>query len=200
MVYQDLAVAVLYGLVRFITSAVLAIFSVYFGIRAFDKLTQGIHELEELKKGNAAVGILIAAIIISIAAVVRSGVFEFVEGIQPGYSIPLLLALAFINLVKLAFGLIVAVLTIYISLAILDKLTAGIDEVKELKHGNIGIAIFIAGILLSVSIVVDAGLESMEKSPAIDACVIAQGLPEAGIPLNASGCSAPVEVADSTGK
>jgi len=62
------------GVVQLIVGLVLAIASIYIGLSLFGKFTKGINEEEELKKGNAAVGLLQAAIILSIANVVQTGV------------------------------------------------------------------------------------------------------------------------------
>jgi uncharacterized membrane protein YjfL (UPF0719 family) len=182
--------AVIFGLIRYGASAVLAVLSIYFGVRAFDKLTEEIGELEELRKGNAAVGILVAAIIICIAAVVRTGVAQFAAGIQPNYALSLIAVLAAINVVKLLFGLFLAILTIFISLNLLDALTRKIDETRELKKGNIAIAILIAGVLIAVSIVVGASMEAVVSSQSVDSCIIALELEEAGLGIDASGCIA----------
>ncbi len=200
MGYVDLPTIVVFGVLRFFASVILAVLSVYFGVRAFDKLTQGIHEIKELKKGNMAVAIMTAAIIIAIAAMVRSGVHEFSQGIQPEYSISLLLAVGFINLVKLAFGLIAAVITIYLSLNMLDRLTEFIDEVKELKKGNAAIAVLVAGVLISVAFVVDAGIGGVMDSEKTDACIFAVEMQEKGLPIDAAGCvEAPVKAVDGEG-
>lgn len=180
--------AVIFGLIRYGASAVLVVLSIYFGVRAFDKLTEEIGEIEELKKGNAAVGILVAAIIIAIAAVVRTGVAQFAAGIQPHYALSLIATLAVINIVKLLFGLFLAVLTIFISLNLLDALTRKIDEMRELKKGNIAIAILIAGVLIAVSIVIGASMEAVISSPSVDSCIIALELEEAGLGIDAGGC------------
>lgn len=169
----DIISTFLYGAAQFALSAALGVIGIYFGAKAFDKLTAGIREFEELKKGNVAVGIMMAAVIACIAITLRAGVFEFAHGLQPSYPIGLLLVLAFINLVKLAFGLIIAVLTIFIALNLLDWLTASINEMEELKKGNVAIAILIAGVLLSVALVVEAGMSEAVTSTDIESCAIA---------------------------
>jgi len=189
---EGFVAAVVFGLIRYAASAILAVLSIYFGIRVFDKLTENIEEIEELKKGNVAVGILVAAIIICIAAVVRTGVSQFAAGIQPDYALSLILALAIINMVKLLFGLFLAILTIFVSLNLLDALTRNIDEAKELKRGNLAIAILIAGVLIAVSVVVGSSMEMVISSPTVDSCQIALQMENAWpwIGIDGSGCAA----------
>ncbi len=184
----DLLVGLVFGVVKFIASVILAIGSVYVGIRAFDRLTEGIEEIEELKKGNTAVGILIAVIILSIATVVSSGVAGFTVGIDPVYSAPLMIALAFINLVKLAFALLLAIITLFLALNFLDYLTKDISEIAELKENNVAMAIFIAGVLFSVSTVVSAGMSTLITTDALNSCTIAISFADYGLPIDATGC------------
>ncbi len=185
---MDLLVGVLFGFVKFVFSVALAIGSVYAGVLAFDRLTEGIEEMEELKKGNTAVGIIIAAVIIAISSVVSSGVSQFTAGIDPLYSAPLMVSLAVINIVKLAFGLIVAIITVFVALNFLDHLTKDIAEINELKENNVAMAIFIAGVLVSVTLVVNAGMSTVVNTEALDSCKIAISFAEAGLPIDALGC------------
>src|SRR5881628_1278791 len=65
-----LAVAVIQVLV----SLGFAMLAVYAGIRIFDKFTKGIDEMAELRRGNTAIGVLLAGVIISYATVIAGGV------------------------------------------------------------------------------------------------------------------------------
>lgn len=189
----DIAITFVYGVMQFALSAALGVAGIFFGAKAFDKLTVGIEEFEELKKGNVAVGILMAAVMACIAISLRAGVFEFAHGIQPEYPLSLILLLSFVNIVKLAFGLIVAVLTIFVSLNLLDWLTRNINEAEELKKGNVAIAILIAGVLLSVALVVEAGMREAVTSADIESCEVAKQVGSA-IGIDASACAPYVTV------
>lgn len=50
--------------------AVLGVVLMYLSYRAFDKLTPEVHFAEELKRGNVAAAIFIAALFLSIAIIV----------------------------------------------------------------------------------------------------------------------------------
>ena len=77
------------------------------------------------------------------------------------------------KLAKMAFGLIVAVLTIFVALNLLDWLTAGISEMDELKKGNVAVAILVAVVLLWVTSIVEAGTRGVGASAQIESCAIA---------------------------
>jgi uncharacterized membrane protein YjfL (UPF0719 family) len=66
--------AIIWGFVQLIIALALAVAAQYVGLSVLDKLTKGIDEWAELKKGNVAVGLVMAAVVIAIAAVVSQGV------------------------------------------------------------------------------------------------------------------------------
>ena len=154
--------AVVFG--QLVLSLAFAMGSVYLGLKLFDKLTDDIDEMAELKKGNVAVAILLGAIIFSIANVVEGGVTALMSSISPDLSVPVMAAAFVIGLANLIISLILAVFTIYVALSILDKITVGIDEFKELKKGNVAVAIIMAAVLFAVSFVIRGAVASMASS------------------------------------
>jgi len=145
------------GFLQLIVGLVLAMVSIYMGLSLFGKFTKGIEEEEELKKGNAAVGILLAAIILAIATVVQSGVAGMTGGMLGTGGWQAVVG----GFVQVVFGLIFAVVAIYLALSIWDKITKNIDETEELKKGNVAIGIVMAGVLLAVAFVINASVGGM---------------------------------------
>ncbi len=150
--------------VQLIVGLALAMGSVYLGLRMFDKLTEGIDEMAELKKGNVAVAILLGAIIFSIANVVEGGVAGLAKTILPGLSALEMAAALIIGLVNLTIGVILAVFALYVAVNVLDKITVGIDEFRELKKGNVAIAIMMAAVLFAVSFVIRTAVAGMANA------------------------------------
>lgn len=148
------------GVLQLVVGLILAIASIYIGLSLFGKFTKGINEEEELKKGNAAVGILQAAIILSIANVVQSGVVGLTGAFTVGFSINAIIA----GIIQLLVGIILAVVAIYMAINVLDRITKNIDEMEELKKGNVAVAILMAGVLIAVSYVVQAGVSGIAKA------------------------------------
>jgi uncharacterized membrane protein YjfL (UPF0719 family) len=160
---------------QLLVGLLLAMGSVYLGIKMFDKLTEGIDEIKELKKGNAAVAILLGAIIFSIANVVEGGVYGFTQSIVPGLTAMELSAALVIGLVNLVLGIVLAILSIYIAISILDKITIDIDEFKELKRGNVAIAIMMASVILAVSFVIKGAVAAMASALSPQSLAVALG-------------------------
>ena len=153
----------------------LAMGSVYLGIRMFDKLTEGIDEMKEIQKGNVAVAILLGAIILSIASVVEGGVYGLTQSIIPGLTSMELAAALLIGVMNLVMGVILAILSIYVAISILDKMTVNIDEFKELKRGNIAVAIMMAAVVFAVSIVIRGAVTAMAAALSPQSVAISLG-------------------------
>jgi uncharacterized membrane protein YjfL (UPF0719 family) len=60
--------------VQLILGIILAIAAIYLALNILDKLTKGIDEFEEIKKGNVAVALEMAGVIIAVAVIIQSGV------------------------------------------------------------------------------------------------------------------------------
>jgi uncharacterized membrane protein YjfL (UPF0719 family) len=144
------------GIIQLVVAIVLAVVALYIGFSVLGKITKGIEEEKEIAKGNVAVGILVASVFVAIAIVVQSGV----AGVSTGISMALkgdIYALV-ASIIQLILGIVLAIAAIYLALNILDKLTKGIDEFEELKKGNIAVALEMAGVIITVAIIVQSGV------------------------------------------
>lgn len=152
------------GLLQLIVGLVLAIASIYIGLSFFGKFTKGINEWEEIRKGNVAVAVVQTAIILAIANVIQSGVVGLtaaLTNIGTFMDLSLLLRTLVAGVVQLLAGIIFAIVAIYLAINVLDKITKEIDEMEELKKGNVAVAVIMAGVLLAVSFVVQAGVSGL---------------------------------------
>jgi uncharacterized membrane protein YjfL (UPF0719 family) len=144
------------GLIQLIIAILLAVVALYIGYSTFSKITKGMDEARELRNGNAAVGIIIAAIFFAIAIVVQSGVAGISIGITNALAGDWLsLAAAFIQLIL---GIILAIATIYLALNILDRLTKDVDEFEELRKGNVAVALMMAGVIVATAVIIQSGV------------------------------------------
>jgi uncharacterized membrane protein YjfL (UPF0719 family) len=62
------------SVLQLILGIILAVAVIYLALNTFDKLTKGIDEFEEIRKGNVAVALEMAGVVISTALIVQSGV------------------------------------------------------------------------------------------------------------------------------
>lgn len=157
------SVGLLIAIAQVLVSLGFAMLAVYAGLRIFDKLTKGIDEMAELKKGNVAIGVLLGAVILSYATVIAGGVSSLTNVVLSVGDAPLTSVLMGLlgGVVNLLIALGLASAAIYMALNIFGKITKGIDEEAELKRGNLALAFLLAAILLAVSTVIASGVESV---------------------------------------
>jgi uncharacterized membrane protein YjfL (UPF0719 family) len=66
--------ALLASLLQLILGILLAVVAIYLALHILDRLTKGVDEFEEIKKGNVAVALMMAGVIVSTAIIIQSGV------------------------------------------------------------------------------------------------------------------------------
>jgi len=139
------------SLAQLAVAIVLAALAAYLAFYLFQWFTRGLDEGEELRGGNAAVGIVLGAIVVSVAIVLRpalrvdSATWDIGRS---GIFFRVLLAQA----LQVAVGLVLAVVAQALGFYLFAALTRGMDEVAELKQGNLALAGLLAGVLLGVGL------------------------------------------------
>jgi len=150
------------GLVQLVIAIIFAVISLYIGFTTLGKITKNLDEQKELAKGNAAVGIVVAAVFFAIAIVVQSGVQGISIGIAKAGAVGFLsidgIIIIVAALVQLVLGIVLAIASIYLALNILDKLTEGVEEFEELKKGNVAVALEMAGVIIAVAFIIQSGV------------------------------------------
>ncbi|PWB56063.1 MAG: DUF350 domain-containing protein [Candidatus Methanoperedenaceae archaeon] len=150
------------GIIQLVIAIILAVAALYIGFSVLGKITKGIDEEKEIAKGNTAVGILVASVFLAIGIVVQSGVAGISVGISQAMNVGFLsslgIAIIVISILQLVLGIVLAIVAIYLALNILDKLTKGIDEFEELKKGNVAVALEMAGVIITVAIIIQSGV------------------------------------------
>jgi len=69
------------ALLQLVLGIALAVGAIYLSLYILDKLTKGVEEFEELKKGNVAVALEMAGVIIAVAVIIQSGVIGITAAI-----------------------------------------------------------------------------------------------------------------------
>jgi len=78
---MDGMLAIGVAFVQLVLGIVLAVGAIYLSLYILDKLTKDVEEFEELKKGNVAVAIEMAGVIIAVAVIIQSGVIGITAAI-----------------------------------------------------------------------------------------------------------------------
>jgi uncharacterized membrane protein YjfL (UPF0719 family) len=142
----------LLSLVQLIVAVILSAITAYLAFYLFQWFTRGVDEWEELRAGNPAVGIVLGAIVVASAIVLRPALAVNTSVWDVGQSLFIKIMLA--QALQLAVGLLLTVLTLALALYLFAGLTRGIDEVEELKKGNVAIAGLLAGVVIGVGLMV----------------------------------------------
>jgi uncharacterized membrane protein YjfL (UPF0719 family) len=150
------------GIVQLLVAIIFAVVALYIGFAVLGKITKDIDEEKELAKGNAAVGIIVAAVFVAIALVVESGVSGLSAGISKALALGLFstdgLITIGLSIFQLLAGIVLAVCSIYLALILLDKLTKGVEEFEELKKGNVAVALEMGGVIIAVAWIIQSGV------------------------------------------
>jgi uncharacterized membrane protein YjfL (UPF0719 family) len=70
----DGILTIVVAIIQLLLGIVLAVGAIYIALYILDRLTTGVEEFEELKKGNVAVALEMAGVIIAVAVIIQTGV------------------------------------------------------------------------------------------------------------------------------
>ncbi len=131
---------------------ILSAIAAYLTFYLFQLFTRDLDEWEALRQGNAAVGVVLGAMLISVAIVLRPAIVvsPSVWDVGRTFFFRVLLAQA----LQLVVGMVLAVITLTIGLYFFSALTRDIDEVEELGKGNLAIAGLLAGVVIGMGLMV----------------------------------------------
>jgi len=160
--------------VQLIVGLALSIGAIYLGINMFDKMTKDIDEWKEIKKGNVAVGIVLATVVYAVASVVGGGVSNLTASVQSAIGMQAVIISLLVGVINLVISIAAAVVSIGLAVFVLDKITKEIDEQKEIAKGNVAVAVIVSGVILAVSNVILSSVPVITK--VLDPNVIAKAL------------------------
>ncbi|MBI5047274.1 DUF350 domain-containing protein [Candidatus Micrarchaeota archaeon] len=150
---EDTLVGFVFAFVKILVTIVLSLGAAYSGISFLDKLTRGIDEWKEIKKGNLAVGVLYSAVILSLALLVMPRIEDFVMYVAPNANVSTAFYSLAVTFVNYLLSLFLGVFFIYLTINLLDYVTTDLDEMDALKKGNVTVALIMAVVIISVMIV-----------------------------------------------
>ena len=124
---------------------------------------------EEIKKGNVAVGTLMAAILFAASMILQRGMGAVVSMFRlyissPGESPLSFGTLALICLAHLGLSMVLAVITISVTLRLFGRLDKSLHAGKELQKGNMAVGILLSGVVLVAALYVGEGVSSISKA------------------------------------
>jgi uncharacterized membrane protein YjfL (UPF0719 family) len=127
---------------------------------------------DEIKKGNVAVGTLVATILFAASMIMQKGLASVVTIFRLYVTTPTesgftLWQLCLMALGHLVISLILALMTISITLRLFGKLSRRFNNVapgKELQKGNVAMGIVLSSVVLVSALYVAEGVSALSKS------------------------------------
>ena len=149
----------LLSLIQLVIAVVLSAIAAFLAFYLFQWFSRGVDEWQALRQGNAAVGIVLGAVLVAVAIVLRPALFVDQTALDVGSQAFTQVLLA--EAVQLGVGLLLAVVTVVLSLYLFAFLTRGIDEVEELMKGNLAVAGLLAGVVIGVALMVSQAVDQI---------------------------------------
>jgi uncharacterized membrane protein YjfL (UPF0719 family) len=140
---------------------VLSAVATYLAFYLFQWFTRDLDEWEALRQGNPAVGAVLGAILVAVAIILRPALSVDSSYWDVGTERFLRLMLA--EAIQVAVGIVLSVLILALALYLFAALTRGIDEVQELKKGNLAVAGLFAGVVIAVALLVSQAIQDVMR-------------------------------------
>jgi len=129
----------------------------FLGVWLFERATRDIDEWAELRQGNLAVGVVMAAMVVAVGIIVRPALQDPLISADVGSSRPLYELLA--NAIGLLVALLLAVVSVGLAVWLFTRLTTDLDEWAALADGNQAVAVLMAGVVLAVALLTATAVE-----------------------------------------
>ncbi len=159
---------VILAVFEFILTAGLSMLVIYAQNRMYVLTNSDYDAVEELKKGNIAVAILLAAMMIGGGSIIKQGIYPVVNLLRLQFTSPIWeispAEMAFIAIGHVTLVFIVAVFAISLGLRFWGRLSTGMREGEELKKGNVAVGIVLGGVVLVFSSFMSDGVSGLTKA------------------------------------
>jgi len=141
----------------------LGLFMVQFTFKLFHRVTKNLNEVEELKNNNISVAILNGSFILSMAVLVKSTILPVTQTLFTSifhHKLDFLNFITNLGLICAQFfsTLFLGSVLLYGGIWIFSKLNRSIDELAEIKNGNVAVSIIVAIICISLALVMQDAL------------------------------------------
>lgn len=125
----------------------------------------GLQPDTELKERNVAAGIVKGSTLLALALLVRTSLAATFDAVDltlqtPGVGAAGLGKLAAFALAHLGLTLLVGTALLTIALLLFDRITPGVDELAEVRAGNVSAGLVLGAVVIVVALLAAPGLES----------------------------------------
>lgn len=160
---------VLTSAMHFALMVVMSGFVIYITYRVFIKANPDFDMERKIKEGNVAVGLLVGTILFCASNILMAGADSSIQMMRmhmlaPTEDGPGLLKLAGLILAHLTVSMLLAVFSISVTLRLFGRLTAHMQEGKELEKGNVAVGILLSSVVLVSSMYIKDGVAALSKA------------------------------------
>lgn len=164
-----IATRVIVSLFHFSLMVLMSGIVIFWTYRTFIKANPDFDMESEIKKGNIAVGMLVATILYSASQILMAGTDSSISMIRMHMLAPTEENASVLELLgrmtgHLAVSMALAVFSISVTLRLFGRLTKQMEEGKELQKGNIAVGILLSSVVLVSSIYIKDGVSSIMKA------------------------------------
>ena len=160
---------VLVSLFEFMLAVLMSGVAIAITYRIFVKANPDFDMSVEMKKGNTAVGTLMAAILYAASMILQKGLTSVVSMFRlhmtaPGQTGFSSLQLVMIGCSHLVVAMMLALMTISVTLRLFGKLSRPLQAGKELERGNLAVGILLGSVVIVAAMYVGEGVSSLSKA------------------------------------
>lgn len=159
---------VIVSLFDFFLMTVMSAFVIALTYRIFVGANPDFHMGDEIKKGNTSVGILVAVILISASHILMAGTESSIamfrmHMLAPSEGESMLKIFAMI-VAHLSISMMLAVISISVTLRMFGRLERELHAGKELQKGNVAVGVLLSAVVLISSMYVREGVSALSKA------------------------------------
>lgn len=163
------ATRVIVSLFHFLLMVVMSGLVIFLTYRTFIKANPDFDMEAEIKKGNLAVGLLVGTILFSASQILMAGAESSISMFRLHMLAPTeenasLLKLSGLIFGHLAISMLLAVISISVTLRLFGRLTSRMEEGKELQKGNVAVGILLSSVVLVSSLYIRDGVSALSKA------------------------------------
>ena len=159
---------VLLAVGELIVSVALVVLTLVLSYRLFGRLVVDLDGDKELKAGNLAASILLVAVMVCPAAIVLSTMSSMVflarSFFLNGREDLSIVQLGGYAVCWIALVLALSLFAMWLALRLFGKLTPDIDELAEVRKGNVAVAVLMAGVIAIVSVSMQEGISTLSHT------------------------------------
>jgi uncharacterized membrane protein YjfL (UPF0719 family) len=152
------------GLSKVVFGGLVAALGIWLAFRGLNRLL-GMDPTVDLQKGNTAAGVVHAASLLALGLLVHNAVNATFDAVDLTFRVPspqpvMLVRLTFFALMHVGLSLLVGTGVLALGMLLFDRITPGVDELAEVRRGNVALALVLAAILVVLALLTAPGLQA----------------------------------------